>query len=821
MEKPMSAESDLLRVVLALQMGFVTKEQVVECGAVWADDRTRGLTDLLSEKGYLKDQGRIALDAMVKARVEAYSGDPGQSLVELSMYEDFHRSILALPLDENIRATLMEFTPRTRPPEATETIVVTKPREEERYRLGAELGRGGLGRVVAAEDTVLGREVAIKEMLGEAAGVQALKRFLREGEVAGRLLHPNIVPVFDVGVREDGDRKTPYFAMGKIAGRDLKEIIEAVERGSFDSVKCKVSSVERGPGFDLDTEHSTLDPGDNPRRQFSRPRLLRIFQDVCLAIAYAHHHGVIHRDLKPANVMVGGFGEVYVVDWGLAKVVGEKYDPGVTVAEGHAEPAGPALTMHGQTLGTPAYMPPEQADGCIDEIDHQSDIYSLGAILYEILTFRPPFEGTTVYNVIAKVLKGNLIRPSKRASEMRLAVLKTRKTDAGAGLALPGTGAQPPGPLPESVPPELDEIAMKALSKDKAQRYASVLELNEEVQKFLEGEKERERKRLEAVRKIKEGRNHLLRFREMGGEVEREEKALKEGTEEIKSWMPVEEKQPLWEKQTRLRAMREQRMEEFGNAETAFSQAMASDPSNHAGREGRCELYLDRYFAAEKRRDPEEMALYRNLLSKYDKEGKWLGEIDKPGTLSLRVFSYACECLKPVRNPEWRVEFGEEPIWPWRDGRALPDCEVKDDDRPVPEIKVSPAGAGCGHTDACERREVEGAEVWIGRYEEKNKRLVLDGERLLGTMPIEKVELEQGSYLCLLRHPGFAEVRLPVRIDRGGVWEQNVNLYRKDEIPKGFCWGREGGGGGRENTEHGRLFHCQAPGNVRGIHRVP
>jgi serine/threonine-protein kinase len=491
----MSAESDLLRVVLALQMGFVTKEQVVECGAVWADDRSRRLTDLLQEKGYLKPTARQGLDVMVKAKVEEYAGDPGQSLAALSMDHDIHQSILSLPLDEQVRDTLMkhDWARRAVPvePVAPETIVVTKPREEERYRLGTELGRGGLGRVLVAEDTVLGREVAIKEMLEGVGSAQTLKRFLREGEVAGRLLHPNIVPVFDVGVREDGERKTPYFAMGKIAGRDLQVILRAVEDGE-----------------------------GKARHDFSRPRLLRIFQDVCLAMAYAHHHGVIHRDLKPANVMVGDFGEVYVVDWGLAKVMGEKYDPGVTVAEGDVDSAAPALTMDGQTLGTPAYMPPEQADGQIDEIDHQSDIYSLGAILYEILTFRPPFEGATGYNVIAKVLEGKLTPPSVRASEVRQAIKETRKDE---GIT-----------SPESVPVELGEIVLKAMAKEKGTRYVTVMELHEEVQQYLDGEKQKEMKHEESVKNYEGARHNIEEWEQAKKDLVKIEARIKDVSERVK-----------------------------------------------------------------------------------------------------------------------------------------------------------------------------------------------------------------------------------------------------------------------------------------------
>jgi len=179
----MNQDSDLLRVVLALQMGFVTKDQVVECGALWAEDRKKPLIEILTDKGYLKPTARQGLDVMVKAKVEEYGGDPAQSLEGLSLDDDLQKSLLALPLGDEVKGTLLELKARPAS-DAIETVVLTKSKEE-RYQTGAEIGRGGLGRVVAARDTVLGREVAIKEMLKGAERPDILKRFLLEGEIAG------------------------------------------------------------------------------------------------------------------------------------------------------------------------------------------------------------------------------------------------------------------------------------------------------------------------------------------------------------------------------------------------------------------------------------------------------------------------------------------------------------------------------------------------------------------------------------------------------------------------------------------------------------
>jgi len=719
-----------------------------------------------------------------------------------------------------------------------------RERRGERYTFKGELGRGGLGKVVEAIDNDFGRDVAVKMMRPGVSGRETVDRFLREARVAGRLPHPNIVPIYEIGTLEKKGDGTPYFTMSRIMGRDLSRIIEAVENGE----------------------------DDFPRR-FSRARLLRIFQEVCNAISYAHDRGVIHRDLKPANVMVGDYGEVFVVDWGLAKVRRRPDSPDAASRQADSpdqrspdqggfaggregasraldrqrrplsEQDDHALTMEGDILGTPAYMPPEQADGRIEDIDEKSDIYSLGAILYELLTFRPPFEGATGLNVLANVLAGKLTPPSARASEIRKAMQQARRS--------------PEAPLPESVPPELEEIVIKAMAKDKKDRYGSVDELNEDVQRFLEGEKERERKRVEAIQKVQEGREHFARFETMAGEIREEEKALAEELGKVRPWTPIEVKRPLWRRQDVLGRMREKRMEEFGNAEVAFAQAMSSDSSNPGGREGLCDLYLDRCLAAERRHEREETALYRNLLSRYDRTGRWLAEIEKPGFLALRTFTYPCDCLKPVipdlpdavsasaghrkaeasadpssrsdqdgREAEWRIEYGHEPVWPWREGRALPGESVEDDDRPVPEVRlcgsVSSEGRSglFGQTDACRPEEIDGVEVWVSRIEERDRRMVPGPEWLAGETPLEKTALERGSYICLLRHPAYGEVRVPVHIDRDRTWEQEVNLYRTEEIPEGFrhvpggpfmAGGEKAGGGDEHVLKTEEFFMARRP----------
>ncbi|MBO4710309.1 protein kinase [bacterium] len=291
-----------------------------------------------------------------------------------------------------------------------------------RYEIIEELARGGSGRILVVFDRHIGRKIAMKELLSDVSAtsssaddpqVTAIRnRFLREARVTGRLEHPSIVPVYEIGCHADGSF---YYTMRLVKGTTLLSAIK----------KC--------------------------RTVFERLELLPHFYNVCNAVAYAHSKGVINRDLKPSNVMIGEFGETVVLDWGLAKIK----DSDEVVFVRH-ESKGIGKTVVGQAIGTPSYMPPEQAEGNIGEIDEISDIYSLGAILYQILTGKTPFSGRTTDEIIQKVINEKI--------ENAVA----REKDA---------------------PPELAAIADKALSKSKEGRYASVGEMLDDLSAYMSGRK--------------------------------------------------------------------------------------------------------------------------------------------------------------------------------------------------------------------------------------------------------------------------------------------------------------------------------------------
>jgi serine/threonine-protein kinase len=250
-----------------------------------------------------------------------------------------------------------------------------------RFQLQGEIARGGMGAVLKGRDVDLGRDLAIKVMLESHRGnVDVVRRFVEEAQIGGQLQHPGVVPVYELGTFPD---ERPYFAMKLVKGRTLASLLQ-----------------ERA------------DPTDD------LPRFLGIFEQVCQTMAYAHARGVIHRDLKPSNIMVGSFGEVQVMDWGLAKVLpqgGIADEPGgqpgqetviMTLRSGSS--GGGSESQAGSVLGTPAYMAPEQARGEIERVDERADVFGLGAMLCEILTGKPPFVATSRDEIRAQAARADL-----------------------------------------------------------------------------------------------------------------------------------------------------------------------------------------------------------------------------------------------------------------------------------------------------------------------------------------------------------------------------------------------------------------------------
>jgi eukaryotic-like serine/threonine-protein kinase len=273
---------------------------------------------------------------------------------------------------------------------------------------------GGLGEVLAARDDVLNREVAVKRLLRRRAhDPESRGRFLREAEITGQLEHPGVVPVYGLGQAADG---SPCYAMRLIRGETFQEAAERFHR-------------DDRPG---------RDPGE---RSLAFRQLLQRFQAVCQALAYAHNRGILHRDVKPANVMLGRYGETLVVDWGLAKAQGRD-DKHAISDERALHPrsgSGSAATQYGSAIGTPAYMSREQAAGRLDELGPASDVYSLGATLYCVLTGQPPFARDDVGTLLGKVKVGEFHKPRFGLTEPRDSAIKSIRE----WTAIPAVGQGP------------------------------------------------------------------------------------------------------------------------------------------------------------------------------------------------------------------------------------------------------------------------------------------------------------------------------------------------------------------------------------------
>ncbi len=366
-----SADRNLLFGILAVQMDFVTRDALIAGMNAWVLAKQRPLGDLLVDQQALTAEHRTLLDALVAAHVRQHGDDPARSLAALGSSAAPAVGALQQVQDPNVRASLRQVPATLNTGDDPYRTVAEPPGARPRFRILRPHAKGGLGEVFVAHDEELNRPVALKEIQARHAGDRDSRgRFMLEAEITGRLEHPGVVPVYGLGTYADG---RPFYAMRFIEGQDLREAIERFHAAD-----------ELG-----------RDPGE---RRLAYRELLGRFVDVCNAVAFAHSRGVLHRDLKPGNVMLGKYGETLVVDWGLAKATGHK-DAAAPAEVSVIQPrSGGEVTptRAGSALGTPACMSPEQAAGQLDKVGPASDIYSLGATLYTLLTGRAPVNGADV-----------------------------------------------------------------------------------------------------------------------------------------------------------------------------------------------------------------------------------------------------------------------------------------------------------------------------------------------------------------------------------------------------------------------------------------
>ena len=413
----MDLDEKFLYGVVAVQAGLIGPERldgfIAACDNT-PDDTTKGFSDFLVNSGWIQARDKAHLDYLVQRKLEQHAGNAKATLADGATH--LKRSLAALHNSQLARLMAAAFAT----PQDTQ-----KPLNTQRYSVTRLHATGGIGRVWLARDKQLGRDVALKELRPEQAHNAAQwARFLREAQITGQLEHPGIVPVYEVA--EHPETGQPFYTMRFVSGRTLSDAAREY--------------------------HRQRRAGDVQWQRFQE--LLNAFVHVCKTIAYAHARGVIHRDLKGENVIIGDFGEVVVLDWGLARTGDSPVDdqrdekPKPALAG-----AGVDLTLDGQMLGTPSYMAPEQAEGRRDLIDHRTDIYGLGALLYEVLTGEPPYTGTDLAEVLAKIKADQPI---------------------------------PPHSLWAGVPDMLESACLRALAKEREARHASATDLAREVEQWQE-----------------------------------------------------------------------------------------------------------------------------------------------------------------------------------------------------------------------------------------------------------------------------------------------------------------------------------------------
>jgi serine/threonine-protein kinase len=421
-----SSDRNLLVGILALQADLISRDSLISAMSAWTLAKSRPLGEILLEQGAFDVEAHALVEGLVRKSLARHDGDAEQSLAALSSIDTTRQQLQQLG-DPDVNASLPKLSASrsSADPHATQGLAVGSSTSSGlRFRIVRHHAKGGLGQVSVAIDQELHREVALKEIQDQYADLADHRsRFLREAEITGGLEHPGIVPVYGLGQYADG---RPFYAMRFIKGDNLKSAIERFHRTKFN------------------------DPG---QRTLELRKLLGRFLDVCNAVAYAHSRGVLHRDLKPGNIMLGHYGETLVVDWGLAKTV-EQADARDGLDEAPVRPASGsdvAVTRMGQRIGTLAYMSPEQARGDWDRVRSASDVYSLGATLYCVLTGQSPFLERDP-DVIEKVERGQFAPPRQANSR---------------------------------VPPALEAICLKAMAARPESRYPSPRALAADVEHWL------------------------------------------------------------------------------------------------------------------------------------------------------------------------------------------------------------------------------------------------------------------------------------------------------------------------------------------------
>lgn len=460
--------------------------------------------------------------------------------------------------------------------------------QADRYEDLELLGIGGMGEVRKVRDTLFNRELAMKIIHPQVQRFPAgIRRFMEEAHIVGQLQHPSIVPVFDKGRLPNGRL---FFTMSEIKGEELSALIEQYHESKKE---------------------------DDPIAPSLRQRLLHIFHQVCTTMSYAHEKGIVHRDLKPENIMIGAHGEVLVVDWGIAKIM---HQEDISLAGMEEFSYGNEKTQVGQVTGTPAYMSPEQASGDVDQIDERSDIFTLGVILFEILSGVIPSEQTRIHL-------------TNYTDDLGVVRVSTEQTQIHT--------------LTQSLPKSLREICLQCIQKEPSKRFQNSAALAKKIQEFLDGVAKRE----EAIQIFTKGKRTRQEEISMRKEAKRRSLKADEILKGLAPWEPEEKKWTAWEEEEKSQLLYRQAALKRVESETLFHAALEQYPELSQAHEALIEEYLLEHRRAEENREEATVAQYETRLihhiqalpeenqnrAKYEQYIRGLGAVsihtDPPGAL--------------------------------------------------------------------------------------------------------------------------------------------------------------------------------------------
>ncbi|MHC4958457.1 MAG: protein kinase domain-containing protein [Planctomycetota bacterium] len=425
---------------------------------------------------------------------------------------------------------------------------------QSRYVIREAIGAGGMGEVRWAEDKDLGRRVALKFLHPQLAGSETAKlHFVAEAQATSQLDHPGVPPVYDIGTTSDGRL---YFAMKLVRGQTFQEVLQALHRGDKEA-----------------------------RALYTRHRLVTIVERIADTLAFAHERGVIHRDIKPANIMLGAHGEVHVMDWGVAKVMGQSEDPRTTAPVATVRSDGKDGTMYGDLKGTLTYMSPEQALGNQDMIDEATDLYALGCILFECATLQPPFDPAD-RDLFLKVVSNELRKPHRIEGWL--------------------------------ISKSLLGIARTAMAGRKADRYRSATEFGRALRAWQEGSLGRRRRKGESLSLSMRGNDAAEVYIDMRKQLHQTETELRVREDGYRTWAPLRAKRPLLRLRGRVREIRTRVALQFEEATKLLEAALGQHPGNKQARAALTRLWRARVKDAELASDRQETNYAIEMLKRCD-----------------------------------------------------------------------------------------------------------------------------------------------------------------------------------------------------------